>query len=340
MTKPTAKEVAAKINSTMGDNTVVLGSDQSLAVNLWPTGVFPFDMILGGGLPAGRSLEIYGGYSVLKSYLALRAIGSVQAAGGTCALVDSEHAYDPEWAASLGVDVDELIVQHPSTGEDAVMLTQTLIQNEFDLVVWDSVAAAIPKAYAEARPGDSAEAQPARLATLMSKGLSRMNSVNKKTCLLFINQTRTNLGITWGSKETTPGGNALPFYASLRINLRRAGRITRDVRVNDTEKEIPAKETVGYKIKATLEKSKLNKPHREVWFRFNLDGGEVDEENFLLSQGQSVGLVTSPSKGWYTIPEVFEDGEKMRMSKLTEFIRNDEEVREWLKMELMTQMME
>lgn len=324
-----AQEIAAAVNKEMGPGSLKLGSDPSLTVKLWPTGVLPFDVILGGGLPAGRSIEVYGGFSTLKSYLALRSIASVQEQGGVCGLVDSEHAFDPSWAASLGVDVDNLILQHPENGEQAVMATTTLIVNELDLVVWDSIAALLPKAYQEATPGDSRENQPARLATLMSKGMARMNSANSQTSLFLINQTRTNLSITFGSKETTPGGNAVPFYTSMRLRLAKAGRITRDVKVDDTEKEISTKEIVGHKIKATLDKSKLNRPHREVWFQFNMEDASVDETNFLIAQGLEMGLITQPSKARFTIEE-WMDGSVHGRKQLREWLDEEPEVVEWL----------
>ena len=167
-----AQDIAAALNTAMGAGTVRLGSDPSLVVKYLPTGCLPVDVILGGGLPRGRSVEIFGGFSTLKSYIGLRAVATTQASGGTCAIIDTEHAFDPEWATLLGVNVGELIVQHPDTGEQGIMILTTLIQNQVDLVVVDSVAALLPKAYAEAKPGE--DQQPARLAALMSKGMQRM----------------------------------------------------------------------------------------------------------------------------------------------------------------------
>lgn len=329
-----AAEIAAALNASLGEGTVRMGSDPSLEVVQWATGCVPFDVILGGGLPAGRSVELFGGWSVLKSYFGLVAIAAVQAQGGTAAIVDTEHAFDPAWAEELGVDLGELIVQHPKTGEDAVKVTTTLIMNQVDLVVWDSVAASQPKSYAEAEPGSSEEQQPARLAVLMSNALRRMTSLNSKTCLLFINQTKTNIGVRFGSKESTPGGRALPYYASMRIRLSRAGKITRDVKTFDGENNVTAKEITGYKIKAELDKSKLNKPHRELWFTFDLDSAEIDETGFLIAQGIEQGWITEPSKGWFTIEEIM-DGKVHGRKKLRQWVESDEDVLEWMREKVM-----
>lgn len=312
----------------MGAGTVLLGSDPSLAVDVWPTGSTPFDVVLGGGIPKGRSIELFGGFSVLKSYLCLVAIGSVQQRGGTAALIDTEHVYDPDWAVSLGVDPDTLIVQHPETAEDAVTMGTTLIKNGIDLLVWDSVAASFPKAYAEAKPGE--DEQPARLAALMSKGMARMTAANKHTALIFTNQTRTNIGMSFGPKESTPGGKALPFYASMRIRLTRAGRVVEDDTTFDGEKMIKTKRTTKLKIKAEVEKSKLNKPFRELWFVFDLADQTIDDVGFLMAQGIENGFIVEESKARWSIPSVME-GTVHGMPKLRKFIDEDEEVQEWLR---------
>lgn len=330
-----AKDIADALNKAMGAGTVRLGSDPSLIVKYLPTGCLPVDVILGGGLPRGRSVEIFGGFSTLKSYIGLRSIATTQAGGGTCAIIDTEHAFDPEWASALGVNVDELIVQHPETGEDGIMLLTTLIKNKVDLVVVDSVAALMPKAYADAKPGE--DMQPGRLAALMSKGLARLTASNESdgTALLFINQTRETIGgMTFGPKEKAPGGRALPFYASMRVRFIRAGRYTRDIKVDDTEKMVGGKEITGYKIKAELDKSKLNRPHREVWFKFNLEDGTVDELNFLIGQGIELGLIVEQGKARWAIPEIME-GTLHGRGKLREWIEDDDEVVTWLRDKVM-----
>lgn len=329
---PTPSDIAKSLNTVFGEGTVLLGSDPSLTVTFWPTGVLPFDALLGGGLPVGRSIEVFGDYSSLKSYLALKAIAAVQAQGGVAALVDTEHAFDPEWAQALGVDTDDLIVQMPETGEDAVKVTEVLIRNGTDLIVWDSVAATQPKQYAEKAPGD--DNQPGALARFMSSSLRRLNSINKKTCLLYINQTRVNVGMTFGPAEANPGGKALGFYASQRIRMVKAGKITHTEKAHDGEKLIDVRVTDAVKIKAVLEKSKLNRPLREEWFLFDLHGGRIDETAWLIAQGLERGVITFKGAMW-TIPDYLEDSVRGR-EKFKEWLDGDPEAKEWLLNELRT----
>ncbi len=293
----TAKSMADELNAVLGAGTVLVGSDPQLVVDYLPTGVLPIDILLKGGIPRGRVTEVYGSYSSLKSYVALCAIATTQQNGGTCALIDTELAYDPDWLTALGGDPAQLIVQHPAHGEKAVMVTETLMRSGIDLVVWDSVAATITKNSVEKTSED--DVQPARLAAFMSKALPRLNAANTgRTAVLMINQTRLNVGVTFGNPETTPGGRALPYYASYRLKFTKAGKITEDTKVWDGDKYVNAKQQVGTKIKTTLEKSKLNAPFRESWFSFDFKTGEVDDLGFLIAQGLEHGLVTMANARW------------------------------------------
>lgn len=234
--------------------------------------------------------------STLKSFVGLSAIARTQEEGGVCAIIDTEHAFDPEWAESQGVDTDSLIVLHPPTGELAVDATEVLIRQGVDLIVWDSVAATLPQA--EQQKSSQDKMQPARLAALMSAAMRKLTAANTKSAILCINQTRINVGVMFGSPEAVPGGKALPFYASYRIALRKAGKITEDIKVYDGEKYVNTKSQVGQKIKMTVEKSKLNKPHREMWFTFDLKEGRVDETGFLINAGLEMGLVLQEGNSW------------------------------------------
>lgn len=313
----TAAEMVAELNRVLGEGTVKLGNDPSLEVQYLPTGVLPIDYLLQGGLPRGRFTEFYGDYSTLKSFVALRAIAETQKAGGVCGIVDTEHAYDPEWLRALGGDPDTLIVERPDNGEKAVEVIEVLVRSGVDLIVWDSIAATLPKAEQEKRATE--DKQPARLAQMMSRALRRLNSANKRTAILCINQTRTNVGITFGSSETVPGGKSLPFYASYRIKLAKAGKIRADIKVFDGEKWIGTKETTATKIKATLLKSKLNKPDREVWFTFDLRTAAVDDVGFLINQGLEQGHITVTG-GRYKLPswKKTKHGMKQLKESLTE----------------------
>lgn len=297
--KTTARELAAEINQALGAGTVRLGSDESLVVTTIPTGVLPIDYLLGGGIPKGRFTEFFGAYSTLKSYIALRAIAECQADGGTCAIVDTEHAYDPEWARRLGVDPDELIYQAPSTGEEAMDVSEVLIRNGIDLLVWDSIAATVPQTEANKRLANET-VQPARLAALMSMGLRKLTAANEHTAVIFINQTRLNVGQMFGDPETVPGGRAMPFYASHRVALRRAGRVKEGQKVYDSEgKQANVTVTHGHKVRATLEKSKLTAPSKDVLFTFDLHHGEVDEVGFAITQGLIDGHVKHEGRRWW-----------------------------------------
>ena len=295
--KPTPGELVNLINSSLGKGTVMLGSDPSLKVEYLATGVMPIDALLEGGLPRGRWVEIYGNFSTLKSYVALCAIAETQKIGGTCVLIDTEHAYDHEWAAQIGVDTERLIVEHPPTGEEAVDVTQVVVANGADLVVWDSVAAILPKQEANIRMGGDKNIQPARLAALMSAALRKITAGNSKTALLCINQTRQKVGIVFGNPETTPGGMALPFYASYRMAMRRVGSVTTVHKVWTGDKYETRKTTVGQKVRCELTKSKLSKPEQEVFFVWDNVNARVNTDSFLLSRGLELGLLQMTTTG-------------------------------------------
>lgn len=325
-----AAEIAAEFNAAMGEGTIRLGSDPSLSLVQVPTGCIPFDVITGGGVPLGRSIELFGGFSVLKSLFCLRAIAAFQAAGMTAALVDTEHVYDPEWATEQGVDTSSLLVQYPKRGEDAIKVGTTLIKNKIDLLVIDSVAGLFPKAYEEAEPGSSGDEKPARLAAMMSKGLARMTAANEHTAMIFTNQTRETISaMSFGPRDKATGGRALPFYASMRVKLTKAGQVRVADSTFDGEKIISTRKTIGMKIKAEVEKSKLNKPYREVWFTYDLTHQDIDDIGFLMAQGIELGLITKKGKSSWEIPDIM-DGSVNGLPKLHKWIAEDDEVVEWL----------
>src|SRR5471032_683350 len=219
------------------------------------TGSLGLDMALGiGGLPKGRVVEIYGPESSGKTTLALHVVAEVQKAGGTAAFVDAEHALDPSYAHKLGVNLDELLVSQPDTGEQALEITDTLVRsNAVDVIVIDSVAALTPRAELEGEMGD---ALPGLQARLMSQALRKLTaSINKSnTMVIFINQIRMKIGVMYGSPETTTGGNALKFYASVRLDIRRIGAIK--------ERD----EVVGNQTRVKVVKNKLAPPFKQVEF--------------------------------------------------------------------------
>lgn len=285
-------ELAKMVNEAIGPDSVLLGSDERFQTAVLPTGVLPIDFLLSGGVPRNRWTEFYGDFSTLKSYVALRCIAETQRSGGSAALIDTEHSFDPEWAESLGVNPDELLVLHPETGEQAVDATEVLVRADTDLVVWDSVAATLPLEE-QSKSELKDKHQPARLAALMSRATRKITACNRRTALLCVNQTRTSVGVVFGNPETTPGGKALPFYASHRISMRKAGRVSETVKVTHGAEQKQSTKTTAYTIRATIEKSKLTRPFQDVYFRFDLATGSVDDVQFLVDTGIDQGIITN-----------------------------------------------
>ena len=322
-----AHELMAEINKVLGAGTVVLGSDKKLEVEYIPTGIFPIDHLLGGGIPKGRFTELFGAYSTLKSYIGLSTIAQCQKQGGVCAIIDTEHAYDPEWATGLGVDTKTLIYQSPQTGEEAMDLAEVLIRSGVDLIVWDSIAATVPQAESIKRMSKES-VQPARLAALMSTGLRKLTAANKHTAVLFINQTRVNVGVMFGDPEVVAGGKALPYYASYRVALRKAGKI-KDTEDGFDEEGHKAKlnRVTGIKIKATLEKSKLSAPSTEALFTFDLGTGSVDEVGYLIAGGLNNGIIKHEGRSWW----VTEDEKTVGLDKFRGWLQQNEAVMNQIK---------
>lgn len=303
-----AQELAAMVNAALtpkgGQPLVKMASDPYLKVTRLATNVLPFDLLLDGGIPRGRMIEVFGDYSTLKSFVGLKAIAQCQSEGGVAALIDTEGAFDPDWATQLGVNVDDLIIWPDRknmdivhTGEQAMDVAQTTIMGKVDLLVIDSIATLAPKDVMSKRlHGESI--QPARLAALMSEALRRLTTVNGKTAIMFINQTRINVGVTFGSNEALPGGKAMPYYASYRIRLKKTGKITEPAKVWDGEKMTDTKKVTGQKFVAMLEKSKLSAPHTEHHFVWDVKNNSLDEASFLIGQGLEHGYIEQKGNTW------------------------------------------
>lgn len=231
-----------------------LGEGQTNNVETTPTGSLGLDIALGGGIPKGRIVEIYGPESSGKTTLTLHAIAEVQKAGGTAAFIDAEHALDPSYAKRIGVDVENLLLSQPDNGEQALEITETLVRsNAVDLIVVDSVAALVPRAEIEGDMGDSHMGLQARL---MSQALRKLTGVisRSNTTVIFINQIRMKIGVMFGNPETTTGGNALKFYASVRMDIRRISQIKQGDAV------------VGNRTRVKVVKNKIAPPFREAEF--------------------------------------------------------------------------
>jgi recombination protein RecA len=268
----------------MGDVSAVRDAD------VISTGSLGLDIALGiGGLPRGRVIEIYGPESSGKTTLSLQVIAEAQKAGGTAAFVDAEHALDPTYAEKLGVDVDELLVSQPDTGEQALEITHMLVRSgSIDVVVVDSVAALTPKAEIEGDMGDSHMGLQARL---MSQALRKLtgNIKRSNTMVIFINQIRMKIGVMFGNPETTTGGNALKFYASVRMDIRRIGAIKK------------GDEIIGNETRVKVVKNKMAPPFKQVEFQI-LYGEGISREGELIDLGVKHGIVEK-SGAWYSYGE-------------------------------------
>ncbi|HAM12527.1 MAG: recombinase RecA [Actinobacteria bacterium] len=288
----------AQIDRQFGKGSVMrLGSDERAPVEIIPTGSIALDVALGvGGLPRGRIIEIYGPESSGKTTLTLHAIANVQKAGGIAAFIDAEHALDPDYAQKLGVDIDQLLVSQPDTGEQALEIADMLIRSgAIDLVVIDSVAALVPKAEIEGEMGDSHVGLQARL---MSQALRKLTGgLNQtKTTAIFINQLREKIGVFFGSPETTAGGKALKFYASVRLDIRRI----------ETLKD--GTDAVGNRTRVKVVKNKMAPPFKQAEFDI-LYGTGISREGSLIDFGVEHSIVKK-SGAWYTY-----DGEQLGQGK-------------------------
>ncbi len=289
-TRSKAIDAAVKqIERQFGKGSIMrLGDDAHPRVEVISTGCMSVDIALGiGGFPKGRIVEIYGPEASGKTTLALQTIAQCQKGGGVAAFVDAEHALDPTYARALGVDTEQLLISQPDSGEQALEIAETLVRSgAIDLVVVDSVAALVPRAELEGDMGDSA---PGAQARLMSQAMRKLTSAIHKShaVMMFINQLRHKIGVMFGSPETTSGGNALKFYASVRIDIRRIGAIKKGEQV------------VGNRTRVKIVKNKLAPPFRKAEFDIMYGQGVV-EAGELLDLGMELDLVRR-SGSWYSV---------------------------------------
>ena len=297
-TSKTLKDTIADIDNHFGKGTVMrMGDRENLDIPSISTGSLGLDIALGiGGIPKGRVTEIYGPESSGKTTLTLQIIAQCQKEGGTCAFIDAEHALDPQYAEKLGVNVDELLLSQPDTGEQALEVADMLVKSKsVDLVIIDSVAALVPRAEIEGEMGDHHVGLQARL---MSQALRKItgNIQRSGATVVFINQIRMKIGVMFGSPETTTGGNALKFYSSVRLDIRRIG----SVKEGD--------EVTGNETRVKVVKNKVSPPFKQAEFQI-MYGLGINQEGEILDFGNKLGLVEK-SGAFYKL-----DGESIGQGK-------------------------
>ena len=273
------KLAMAQITKQFGDGSIMkLGDAPKMDVELLPSGSLSLDLALGGGWPKGRIIEIYGPESSGKTTLALHAIAEIQKQGGQAAFIDAEHALDPAYAKKIGVDTENLLISQPDNGEQALEICETLVRsNAVDLIVVDSVAALVPQAEID---GDMGDAQMGLQARLMSQAMRKLTGIISKSraTVIFINQIRMKIGVMFGNPETTTGGNALKFYASVRVDIRRIGQI------KDGDK------IAGNRTKVKVVKNKIAAPFRMAEFDIMYNEG-ISKPGDVLDLGVSYGVL-------------------------------------------------
>jgi recombination protein RecA len=297
--KETGMEIEATIKSIQtkfGEGAIMkLGDAPRVDINVIPTGSLGLDMALGvGGMPRGRIVEIFGPESSGKTTLALHVVAEAQKSGGVCAYIDAEHAMDPEYAGKLGVNIKELLISQPDTGEQGLEIAESLVRSgKIDVVVIDSVAALTPKDEIE---GDMGQSHVGKQARLMSQALRKMTALvaRSKTVVIFINQIRMQIGVMFGNPETTPGGKALKFYCTIRLDIRRIAQIKK------------GEEVVGSRTRVKVVKNKVAAPFKQTEFDI-IYGEGISLEGELIALGEKLGIVTKSGGSSYSY--IGKDGE-------------------------------
>lgn len=309
----------SQIEKQFGKGAIMrMGEGMNMDIEVIPTGIISLDKALGvGGLPRGRVIEIYGPESSGKTTLTLSIIAQGQSSGGVAAFIDAEHAFDPSYAKLIGIKLEDLLISQPDTGEQALEIVEALVRsNAVDLVVIDSVAALVPRAEIEGQMGDPHIALQARL---MSQALRKLTAAisKSKTCVVFINQIRMKIGVMFGSPEVTPGGRALKFYSSMRIDLRKIATIT----IQDS--------VIGIRVRAKIVKNKVAPPFKEAIFEIMYDEG-VSKTGAIIDAALEEGIIKKAGS-WFSYKD---KNLAQGKEQLRSLLRGDESLKEELEQEI------
>lgn len=330
--KPTKAESTAdnladtirSIQTKFGEGAIMkLGDSPKVSIDAISTGSLGLDLALGiGGIPRGRIIEIFGPESSGKTTLALHIVSESQKKGGTCAYIDAEHAMDPEYAKNLGVDTKNLLISQPDTGEQGLEITETLVRSgKIDVVVIDSVAALTPKDEIE---GDMGQAHVGKQARLMSQALRKLTALvaRSKTTVIFINQIRMQIGVMFGNPETTPGGKALKFYTSVRLDIRRIAQIKK------------GEEVVGGRTRVKVVKNKVAAPFKQTEFDI-IYGEGISHEGELMALGEKIGIVKKSGASYSYIDK---DGVEQKLDRgydaTRQYLKANKKIAEFLAKEV------
>lgn len=319
------EDAIKQIKTKFGDEAIMkLGEKPRVGIDAVPTGSIGLDTALGvGGLPRGRIVEIFGPESSGKTTLSLHVVAEAQKLGGICAFIDAEHAMDPEYAKRLGVVIDELLISQPDTGEQALEIVESLVRSgKMDVIVIDSVAALTPKDEIE---GDMGAQHVGKQARLMSQALRKLTAIvaKSKTVVIFINQIRMQIGVMFGNPETTPGGKALKFYTSVRLDIRRIAQIKK------------GDEVMGGRVRVKVVKNKVAAPFRQTEFDLMYNEG-ISREGELIALGEKFGLIDKSGVSYSY------NGEKLGRGydATRQFLRENKDIGDRLLAEIRTKLLE
>lgn len=308
----------AELNKAVGD-TATIGSDAKLKNEYWSTGILPMDALLGGGFQKRRMALLAGESATLKSMMGMSTAAQVQKAGGSAAIIDTEHAFNPEWAENLGIDTSEILIHHPETGEEAIDVMERLVRADFDYICMDSIATLLPKAERDIMLNGKDHVQPARIASLMAIGLRKLNTANENTSIVWISQMRDNIGaMAFSPKSIITGGKAIHYYVSQSVKLTKVGKVNAEIEYFNGDKVVKDRQVVSQNFKAELAKSRNTQPFQVQNFNFDLRSGVIDIPQYLIQQGLDIGVISRPNvRQWEINIANEETGEMIREEKVT-----------------------